>query len=337
MGSLQMQNTLSTKVLAELRPASLEDVRQSNFDAFKTARRNSSWIMRNRTFAIISAFWVLLLVGAVCGEDPEPQFDLSPSKDDLVRDFERDLALIKSLRDTNDLDQVELAARQIVERWKDRSKPLLAKLLSEICITIYSISVTDLERKYGLVYDNASLGVTMVGSENIEPRLKKRLILQVGSDLGQISDDARPEWPKRRQSTSKLFLDFLSEINYKIDPNIDWDDLPLANVGVPGSSGTAGVAPDSINDPAIRAEYEKAIEANKRKAEYRTLQGELLDLKKTFPQEVKRYLVSAYSRPPFRESELKGLLYTSDLSAELKKEILDEVALLIATQRVSNQ
>ncbi|WP_343729599.1 hypothetical protein [Duganella sp.] len=57
-----------------------------------------------------------------------------------------------------------------------------------------------------------------------------------------------------------------SAIDHEMHP--EDGDLPQLNLAPPPETGLpAGVAPDSIKDPALRQAYERAIEENKRKVQ----------------------------------------------------------------------
>ena len=87
----------------------------------------------------------------------------------------------------------------------------------------------------------------------------------------------------------------------------------------------AGVSPDAIKDPKLRAEYEAAIADNSAKVRRNNDQQYLKQNSGRFYAEAERYLVSAYSRPPMGSSQLKTLLTEYVADPVVRKRILDEV------------
>lgn len=65
-------------------------------------------------------------------------------------------------------------------------------------------------------------------------------------------------------------------LNEAIDPSFDSADVPNLNIEPPAATGLpAGVAPEAIADPSLRATYETSIARNQAKAAYYRRQVEL--------------------------------------------------------------
>lgn len=73
----------------------------------------------------------------------------------------------------------------------------------------------------------------------------------------------------------------INYIDAKLIPGFDFSKMPMLNVAPPfGSEYPAGVAPESIREPEIRAEYERALAENDaRNAQY-SLQSDLREADK---------------------------------------------------------
>jgi hypothetical protein len=94
-----------------------------------------------------------------------------------------------------------------------------------------------------------------------------------------------------------------------IDPKFDFNDAGFMNVPTPAGSGMpAGISPESIKDPTLRAEYERAIAQNSAKRKRFNEQYWLKQNAVDFYKNVERYLVNAYSRPPADSAQLERLL-----------------------------
>jgi hypothetical protein len=85
------------------------------------------------------------------------------------------------------------------------------------------------------------------------------------------------------------------------------------------------MAPEHIDDPKLRAEYDAAIEENRRKAQRYSEQYSLRQWLKRFPKTAEEYIIRAYSKPPFDVGELKGFLETYLDDEETRARILDAV------------
>jgi len=88
----------------------------------------------------------------------------------------------------------------------------------------------------------------------------------------------------------------------------------------------AGASPESIKNDKLRAEYERAIALNSEKIRRSNEQIWLKSNAPQFYQEVERYLVSAYSRPPADPAELERLLAQYVNDNEVRAQILQQVS-----------
>jgi hypothetical protein len=134
------------------------------------------------------------------------------------------------------------------------------------------------------------------------------------------------EWTQQRKEDIQIRLHAWKRLTDAIDPTWDPNDLPLLNVPLPsGAEGMTGMSPKDINDPALRAKYEAAIEKNKQKAEKYSEQSKLRDWLKRFPKRAEEYIIQAYSKPPFDVEELKQYLDKYIADTKTKARILDAV------------
>jgi hypothetical protein len=85
------------------------------------------------------------------------------------------------------------------------------------------------------------------------------------------------------------------------------------------------MAPEHIDNPKLRAEYETAIQENRQKAQRYSEQNRLHKWLKRFPKTAEEYIVRAYCKPPFDAGELKEFLETYIADEETKVRILDAV------------
>lgn len=73
---------------------------------------------------------------------------------------------------------------------------------------------------------------------------------------------------------------FMFELDFRIDPDFDFTDVPEINVSPPEESQfPAGIAADAISDEQMKKDYLKLIEKNKSKSDYYFVQYQLHKLK----------------------------------------------------------
>lgn len=74
----------------------------------------------------------------------------------------------------------------------------------------------------------------------------------------------------------RLLFTAFNDIDAKLIPDFDLETQPALTVAPPPASGLpAGVAPESIKDPKVRAEYESELAANRARTEQYYLQSDL--------------------------------------------------------------
>lgn len=118
--------------------------------------------------------------------------------------------------------------------------------------------------------------------------------------------------------TSRMLQAF-SELEKRIDPKFDMNDLPRMNLAVPGGKGFAGVAPHSIKDDKVRKEYEVAIAANKVKAEKYLFQYKLRRTKEDLLTTLERFIRTNYPNEPRSIGELTN--YFNEFKIETNSQI----------------
>jgi hypothetical protein len=139
-----------------------------------------------------------------------------------------------------------------------------------------------------------------------------------------IIDDVT--WRSLRQQKAELWLAARRRVAASVDPAFDFDDRPFINVPTPtGSHVPAGSSPQSIKDPKLRAEYERAIAKNSAKAQRFNDQYWLKRNASDFYKNVERYLVNAYSRSPADFTQLERLLSQYVDDNRVRAQILDDV------------
>lgn len=144
----------------------------------------------------------------------------------------------------------------------------------------------------------------------------------IDAEGAKLSGEA---WAALRKTQVEMHLHAWHRLEKSIDKDWDPEDVPSVNLRPPLETGLpSGAAPAAVKDPKLRAQYEAAIEANRRKAERYREQSQARKLKLHVLPRAERYIISAYSMAPTGEAELKeldGLLEKYGLDADQRARI----------------
>ena len=189
----------------------------------------------------------------------------------------------------------------------------------------HSFSIANYFDDYPLSQKYANLALTHADTFSLD--LETHLLGLLTRDLraGASGEDAENAWEKERSAKAKLWLHAWQRLESQIDRNFDFSKRP-AKVMPPEETGLpAGVAPEAITNPALRAKYEEAIAANMKLANYRNRQLMLRELDRRFPKKAEDYLIRLYSQSPNRIAELREYLGTYGIDHVKSKRIVNEV------------
>lgn len=246
------------------------------------------------------------------------------------QEYKQDMARIKALEKSfkpglvNDLEEYEKFADEIQNKWRDRNKEYNARLILEICGPLSSGTFEDdrrhdVARKYALS--------VLEKSEEISIEMELKLTGHVMTSMYTRNAPKGEDLAQRRKKDVQIRLHAWKRLLGAIDPNWDPNERLLSpnavamELGLPDS----GIAPESIKDPKLRAEYEAALERNRQKGQRYSEQSRLRDWLKKFPIRAERYIVKAYSKPPFNLEELKQYLDNYIADEKTRARILDAV------------
>lgn len=130
-----------------------------------------------------------------------------------------------------------------------------------------------------------------------------------------------------RKSALSVWLHLLQILDRFVDPNFDPDDVPEDLVQPPKTTGGVvyppGADPALIADPAARAEYEKAIEANRKKIESYNLQLQLSRLTPRVSERADAFLRRSYTPSPHDRKELKSAIDETITDPKRKAHLLE--------------
>jgi hypothetical protein len=165
-------------------------------------------------------------------------------------------------------------------------------------------------------------------ADNFSLDLESRLLpfLAIDQAPSATTDAVSSEWIKERGAKTRLWLHALQRLEKETDRNFNFNDHPVLNVAPPQETGLpAGVAPEAIKEPKLRAQYQAAIAANAKKAREYDRQYMLRHIREVFFPKAEQYLVSAYTKPPYDLDELRVYLNEYLADAASKERIVNEV------------
>jgi hypothetical protein len=112
-----------------------------------------------------------------------------------------------------------------------------------------------------------------------------------------------------RADCLSLWLHLLHMLDRFLDPDFNPKDFPEKLVQPPPTSGgivyPPGADPVLIDDPKARAGYEKAIAANRAKADHYRLQINLRRLDERIPPRTEAFIRNSYTSAPGDQAELR--------------------------------
>lgn len=102
---------------------------------------------------------------------------------------------------------------------------------------------------------------------------------------------------------------------------------PVANVALPpGVTGLAGMAPESISDPALRKEYEAAIAENKKNAEFWMEHGRREQMLRGMISPFVSDMLAAYPSEEDLEKRITSILTTEGVPSSTIRTIIERYA-----------
>jgi len=231
---------------------------------------------------------------------------------------------IKAARETLNMNELERLGDEIETTRNNLKVGDYAALMLDVSNALSSTDLRD-DKQYVLAQKFASL--VLVKQLSLPADLEAKLVLHLQEDIeytkGQVSPE---EWSEKRRTRSETWLRTWRHLKDAIDPNFNPNDLPLANVPLPaGVAGPAGLAPEQIKDPELRAQYQRAIDANNQKAERNRTQAALRRTQDMYGNVMEAYLVRSYSRPPHNAGELEKILKKYSVDATTRTRIFDKL------------
>ena len=129
-----------------------------------------------------------------------------------------------------------------------------------------------------------------------------------------------------RTQSLLLWLHLLQILDRFLDPQFDPQNVPKKLIQPPPTTGgivyPPGADPALIDDPKARADYEKAIAANRAKAEHYRLQIGLRRLDERIPLRAEAFIRNSYTSTPGDQRELKTAIDDTIKNSQRKAGLL---------------
>ena len=267
------------------------------------------------------AFGLLAVATAVCVAQNSWSAD-SEALEKAEREYREHWARLEASGKAHDLDGLRALADEVETRWAEADKERYGYLMLGICNALKSPGFREkghsLAREYAMLALRKSSGLPLL--------VVFKLLLRVEADWRHFESLDKADWSTERSAKVQLWLQAWKRVEEGFDRNWDPNKPPPWQVSPPAATGLpAGVGPEAVQDPKLRAEYEAAIEANRKKWQWYKSQQELRELKQHYLPWAEYYIVSAYSRPPSDVPGLEGYLQNYLSDEEAKTRILDGV------------
>ena len=186
-----------------------------------------------------------------------------------------------------------------------------AVLSAAIIIAILLVPLTRLEvsaMKDNEKYLNEARAHVKEFEAELEPERLREAHMALEHVILTQETDPKTRGQLRTDSLS-LWLHILQLLDRFLDPKFNPEDLPLTLVQPPLTSGDIVLRPGAdsalIDDPKVRADYEKAIAANRAKAEYYRLQIGLRRLDERIPARAEAFIRNSYTSVSGDQKELQ--------------------------------
>jgi hypothetical protein len=248
---------------------------------------------------------------------------VAESKQERVMDPNSAVNQLDAIRDSQDLEGLERMVASTQPQMIREDPDAYLHFMLAVCRTLNSHEFGDYQRQSRLMrhYADAALNSLPVLSANDEFELLT--YLEDDFDDAQMTT-AGSDWANKRRARVLRWLRALRRV--KGDEAFDFTDVPKINVEMPpGASLPAGAAPAAIEDRSLREQYAAADEKNRQHANEFANQWRLRALREKYFPHARRYIIRAYSQPPFDVAELERLLNEHLWDKNDVRQILQEV------------
>lgn len=217
------------------------------------------------------------------------------------------------------LDALEAAAAEYQEKWFAKDTRLYGYIVLEICGDFTSFPLAD-NKRYELARQHATSALDRLEGlpegEMMPLEVQLRLVTGYIQSMFRFKEEAEKEdWLERRGVLAKYYFDAWTRLEKAIDPNFDPND-PLSPMPFPsGYTGIwlSGMSPAAIEDVAVRAQYEAALQVYWESQETYSNQRRFRRLKERFVPKLQQQILRLYSGPLFESKEFEAEPFGADI------------------------
>ena len=237
--------------------------------------------------------------------------------------YEEAAARLGALGPRPDLDALESTAATLERELRVGDAGEYLRFVIVLCDKLNSFDLGDVQRQDRLVlrYAEQALGVIRPQPSDTELRLLEHAVAPVPPAGAEST-----EWPSTRRDAATRWLEALARVEAEIDESFDPEDVPVLNLVPAETALPAGTAPEVVQDPRLRREYEQAIAENGVRITRYGQQTSLRRLLDRYRPVAEQYVVAAYARPPEAGAELRDLLERYVARPERRAALLAAVA-----------
>lgn len=246
---------------------------------------------------------------------------LSPQE--LQKQLESDLERVQYPRDTT--YQRFTLFRALDRKWETRPTDYYFPMLTAICGELSS-------RDWGNSLPVGQKLLRQLSEKGVERSAKVSLqwnLMFLLFTNEQLPPDKNPpsilEQEKKRKKRATQWLSALSQVQKLAAIDLKTLPLPFLNVSVPDNSLPAGIEPEAVSDPKVRAQYKAAIAKNSALAQRHREVGNAKRWKATYWPMAKGYFTTAYSNSPRDKAELEALLKQFPMGEAWEKQVLGKL------------
>jgi hypothetical protein len=232
---------------------------------------------------------------------------------------------IEEHRKKRDLSALLAMDKEIEQKWRSTDVEMYARATLKLVQELGSNNLGQYNKQHGKAQKFAIKALEKADTFPLE--VECEMLRYVQSDFDENGKKLKGEsWKNLRKKRLKLWLHAWKRIEKTIDKNWNPNDIPVLKVSPPAAADLpSGASPHHIEDSQLRAEYEAAIEANRKKTETYNKQYKARQLKKYWLKDAQRSIIYSYMQPPAATDELGKLLKQYGIASEISKVLLDAV------------
>jgi len=225
-------------------------------------------------------------------------------------------------------------ADELQEKWRKGSREYYGQVMEHLCRPMSSGIFGEHARR--VVAREYALSALQEPNE-ISLELELKLVGHLYSGESEAYAPTDEQWIRERNREVGARVHAWKRLLDALDPNWDVNDAPPWRPSLPrGVRSVEGFAPEYIEDPELRAQYEAAVEEHRRRWKTYSMQNKIHKWARRFPQHQEDAIITAYSRPPHDMAEMERQLKKCVADEQTRAAILNAVTNNIEKEHKNN-